>query len=111
MCTTGSARPSSTPTVSSAPSTNSSTNRSALWRAASLMAARASPASRTMWTPTLEPSRGGFTTNGGGIPGSRTAAETSSISARGVGTPAARKASLARFLSNARRLLATPAPV
>ena len=74
--------------------------------AASAIAASALAWSLTMLTPTLDPSRGGFTTKGAGNDGSFGPAETSMISARGVGTPAATKAALARFLSKAMRLLA-----
>ena len=111
MWTTGSGWSSRMPTVSSRPSTNCSTSSSPPKRRASAIAAGAAAASRTMWTPTLDPSRGGLTTNGGGIAGRAGPAEQSSSSNAGVGTPAARKRRLAASLSNASRLLATPAPV
>ena len=64
-----------------------------------------------MWIPTLDPSRGGFTTYGTAIVGRRTPPETSTVSDAGVGTPAATNFSLLATLSKATRLVAAPAPV
>jgi hypothetical protein len=111
MWTIGIATSSRMPTVSSFPSTKASTRMSLPYFAAVSIAGIAWLSSFTMVTPTLDPSRGGFTTKGTGIAGKRTPPETSTISEAGVGTPAARNFSFARFLSKAVRLLATPAPV